>query len=89
MAAWEGAQFPGKYSREHTWRFAGGAKLKASDSPLLTPEGYQDGAKLDPHKLFVATIASSHMLTWLHLALEIGIDVSKLLGFSARDHERA
>lgn len=70
------AAFPGKYSREHTWRFAGGALLKASDTPLLMPEGYQDRAKFDPQKLFVATVASSHMLTWLHLALEMGIDVA-------------
>jgi hypothetical protein len=33
--------------------------------PFLAPEGYRDNAKLDPEKLYVATIASSHMLTWL------------------------
>jgi len=71
--------FPGKYSREHLWHFAGGAKLKASESPFLTPEGYRDGAKLDPEKLYVATIASSHMLTWLEIAFEMQIDVASYL----------
>jgi len=40
--AWERgkwADFSGKYAPEHLWHFAGGAKLKASESPSLTPEG--------------------------------------------------
>jgi hypothetical protein len=68
--AWERgnrADFSGKYAREHMWYFAGSAKLRASDSPFLTPQGYRDRAKLDPEKLFVATIASSHMLTSMTL----------------------
>jgi organic hydroperoxide reductase OsmC/OhrA len=72
----EWVDFPGKYSREHVWHFAGGAKLKASDSTFLTPQGYRDKAKLDPEKLYVATIASSHMLTWLEIAFEMEIDVA-------------
>jgi hypothetical protein len=42
--AWERgkwADFPGKYAREHLWYFTGSAKLKASESPYLTPEGYR------------------------------------------------
>jgi hypothetical protein len=42
------ADFAGKYAREHEWQFAGGAKLNASESPFLTPEGYRDISKLDP-----------------------------------------
>jgi organic hydroperoxide reductase OsmC/OhrA len=70
------ADFPGKYSREHLWHFSSGAKLKASDSTFLMPEGYRDKAKLDPEKLYVATIASSHMLTWLEIAFGMEIDVA-------------
>jgi organic hydroperoxide reductase OsmC/OhrA len=80
--AWERgkwADFPGKYAREHLWHFAGGAKLKASESPFQTPEGYRDNAKLDPEKLYVATIASSHMLTWLEIAFGMEIDVASYL----------
>jgi organic hydroperoxide reductase OsmC/OhrA len=65
----------GKYSREHIWHLSGGAKLKASDSPFMLPEGYRDNAKLDAEKLFVASVASSHMLTWLHIAFGMETDV--------------
>lgn len=80
--AWERgkwADFPGKYPREHLWHFAGGAKFRASESPLLTPEGYRDNTKLDAEKLYVATIASSHMLTWLEIAFGMEIDVGSNL----------
>jgi organic hydroperoxide reductase OsmC/OhrA len=80
--AWERgkwADFPGKYPRQHLRHFASGAKLKASDSPFLTPQGYCDNAKLDPEKLYVATIASSHMLTWLEIAFGMEIDLVSYL----------
>lgn len=64
----------GKYSREHTW-LLDGVKLRASDAWFLLPEGYRDGARLDPEKTFVATIASAHMLSWLHIAFSYGIEV--------------
>ena len=76
--AWERgkwAGYVGKYSREHTWHLAGGAKLKASDSPFMLPEGYRDSARLDAEKLFVASVASSHMLYWLHIAFGMELDV--------------
>src|SRR5882672_5872637 len=66
----------GRYSREHTWHFAGGAKLKASDSPFMLPEGYRDSARLDAEKLFVASVASSNMLYWLHIAFGMELDVT-------------
>lgn len=65
----------GKYSREHTWQLDGGVKLRASDSWFVLPEGYRDGASIDPQKTFVATIASAHMLSWLHIAFGYGIEV--------------
>jgi organic hydroperoxide reductase OsmC/OhrA len=65
----------GKYAREHTWHLAGGAKLKATDAPMLLPEGYRDKTKLNPENLFVATIASAHMLSWLHVAFQMELEV--------------
>jgi organic hydroperoxide reductase OsmC/OhrA len=65
----------GKYSREHVCELDGGVKLRVTDSWLLLPEGYRDGARVDPEKMFVATIASAHMLSWLHLAFSYGIEV--------------
>jgi organic hydroperoxide reductase OsmC/OhrA len=64
----------GKYSREHTWQLDG-MKLRASDAEFLLPEGYRDGARFDPEKSFVATIASAHMLSWLHIAFSYEIEV--------------
>jgi hypothetical protein len=40
--------------------------LKVSDA--LAPAGYREAARLDPLKSYVATIASAHMLAWLHAA---------------------
>ena len=71
--AWANAK--GKYSREHTLHFAGGAKLKASESPLMLPEAYQDKARCNAENLFVASVSSAHMLSFLHLAFGIGADV--------------
>jgi organic hydroperoxide reductase OsmC/OhrA len=65
----------GKYAREHTWHLAGGTKLKATDAGALLPDGYRDKAKLNPENLFVATIASAHMLSWLHVAFQMEIEV--------------
>jgi hypothetical protein len=62
---WKAA--PGKYSRQHLWVLAG-AKLKAPDSGALLPAVYCDKVAINPHNMFVATISSAHMLTWLHIA---------------------
>jgi organic hydroperoxide reductase OsmC/OhrA len=36
----------------------------------MLPEGYRDKIKLNPENLFVATVASAHMLSWLHVAFQ-------------------
>lgn len=61
---WSGTA--GKYSREHVWHFAGRLSVKVSDA--LAPAAYREAARLDPLKSYVATIASAHMLAWLHAA---------------------
>jgi organic hydroperoxide reductase OsmC/OhrA len=70
---WSGAK--GKYSREHTWMLEGGVKLRVSDSRSMLPDGYRDTIGVDPEKTFVATIAGAHMLSWLHIAFGMGIEV--------------
>ena len=70
---WSSAK--GKYSRDHTWLLAGGVKLRVSDTEAMVPEAYRDGVQLDPEKMFVATIASAHMLSWLHLTFAMGAEV--------------
>jgi organic hydroperoxide reductase OsmC/OhrA len=72
---WSGTR--GKYSREHQWHFAGRLSLKVSDA--LSPAAYRDTARLDPLKSYVATIASAHMLAWLHVAFSHEVEVEKYL----------
>jgi len=58
----------GKYSREHTWTFDGGAVIPASPSPSVVPTPYSNPANVDPEEAFVASLSSCHMLTFLYLA---------------------
>jgi organic hydroperoxide reductase OsmC/OhrA len=73
------ASSKGKYSREHMWHLAGGARLKASDSPALLPKGFQDKAAVNPENMLVAAISSAHMLSWLNIAFGMEIEVASYL----------
>jgi len=65
----------GKYSREHTWSFDGGAIVPASPSPSVVPVPYSNPANVDPEEAFVASLSSCHMLTFLYLAGRMGFQV--------------
>ena len=65
----------GKYSREHTWTFDGGATVSASPSPSVVPVPFSNPAFVDPEEAFVASISSCHMLTFLYLACRRGFQV--------------
>lgn len=65
----------GKYSREHTWRFDGGAVMPASPSPSVVPEPFSNPAHVDPEEAFVASVSSCHMLTYLFLASRQGFQL--------------
>jgi organic hydroperoxide reductase OsmC/OhrA len=65
----------GKYSREHTWSFDGGATIPASPSPAVVPVPYSNPAFVDPEEAFVASISSCHMLTFLYVASKQGFQV--------------
>src|SRR5204862_4337320 len=65
----------GKYSREHSWSFDGGATVPASSSPSVVPLPYSNPKCVDPEEAFVAAISSCHMLTWLYLASRAGFQV--------------
>ena len=43
----------------------------------MLPAAYQDKTPIDPYNMFVATIASAHMLTWLHMAFSIDVEVER------------
>jgi organic hydroperoxide reductase OsmC/OhrA len=65
-----------RYSRAHTLRFDGGAEVRASASPQVVPEPMSDGAAVDPEEMLVASAASCHMLWFLDLARQAGLDVA-------------
>jgi organic hydroperoxide reductase OsmC/OhrA len=65
----------GKYSREHTWSFDGGAVVPASPSPSVVPIPWSNPANVDPEEAYVAAVSSCHMLTFLYLASKEGFQV--------------
>lgn len=67
----------GKYSREHTWRFDGGATMAASPAPSVVPAPWSNPACVDPEEAFVAAVSSCHMLTFLWLAGRKGFAVAR------------
>jgi organic hydroperoxide reductase OsmC/OhrA len=72
---WERGKWSGamdQYPRKHRWHFAGQLVLEVSEVPGI---GYQDEVRLDPWSSYVATIASGHMLAWLHAAFSHGVQV--------------
>ena len=80
-SAAEGSFVSGKYSREHTWSFDGGATVLGSSSPSNVRVPYSNPAGVDPEEAFVAALASCHMLTFLYLARKRGFDIVEY-----RDH---
>ena len=66
----------GKYSREHTWTFDGGATIPASPTPSVVPAPWSNPALVDPEEAYVASIASCHMLTFLWFAAREGFEAA-------------
>ena len=64
------------YSRAHRLRFDGGTDVLASASPQVVPEPMSDPAGVDPEEMLVASAASCHMLWFLDLARQAGLDVA-------------
>lgn len=80
-----------RYSRRHTLRFDGGVQLVASSSPSVVPLPWSDASGVDPEELFVAALASCHMLWFLSLAAAQGHTVQHYeddaIGHLARNAE--
>ena len=65
-----------KYSRGHTWEFDGGAIVPASATPHVVPAPWSVAENVDPEEAFIASISSCHMLFFLSIAAEQGIQVN-------------
>lgn len=73
-----GPDFLGRrYSRDHLWRFDGGLEVPASPSPLVVAAPWSNAASIDPEEAFVASVASCHMLWFLHMAVDAGVEVAQ------------
>jgi organic hydroperoxide reductase OsmC/OhrA len=57
-----------RYSRRHSIRFDGGIEFAGSSSPHSVPLPMSDESAVDPEEMFVASLASCHMLWFLALA---------------------
>lgn len=66
-----------RYSRRHEIAFDGGAAIAASSSPSVVPLPYSDASAIDPEELFVASLASCHLLWFLSLAAARGLRVER------------
>ena len=82
-----------RYSRSHRLHFDGGAEIAASASPSNVALPWSDSAAVDPEELYVAALASCHMLWFLSLAAAAGWCVDRYTddasGTLARDAEGA
>ncbi len=66
-----------RYSRRHELRFDGGAVVPGSSSPSIVPLPLSDAGAVDPEEMFVASLASCHMLWFLSLAAGQGFRVDR------------
>jgi organic hydroperoxide reductase OsmC/OhrA len=73
-----------KYSREHDWRFDGGAVVHASSSPHVVPVPLSNPAGVDPEEALVAAVSSCHLLWFLDFAARAGYVVERYV-----DHAEA
>lgn len=82
--SWERHQqdfLSGRYSRAHRLQFDGGVDMPGSSSPHVVALPWSDPAAVDPEEMFVASIASCHMLWFLSIAAKHRFSVD-----SYRDH---
>jgi organic hydroperoxide reductase OsmC/OhrA len=75
----DGEFVSGRYGRRHELRFDGGAVVTASSSPHVVPVPMSDPAGVDPEEALVASAASCHMLWFLALAHQVGLEVTSYL----------
>ncbi len=77
-----------RYSRRHTLNFDGGAALAGSSSPHVVPLPMSDASAVDPEEMFVASLASCHMLWFLGIAASRGYCVDEYSDEASGDMAR-
>lgn len=72
----EGDHFSlGRYTRVHEIVFDGGTTVMGSPSPTIVREPFSNPVAVDPEEMFVASIASCHMLWFLDFARRAKVEV--------------
>lgn len=72
----EGDHFSlGRYTRVHEIVFNGGTTVMGSPSPTIVREPFSNPVGVDPEEMFVASIASCHMLWFLDFARRAKVEV--------------
>ncbi|MDO9306752.1 MAG: OsmC family protein [Mesorhizobium sp.] len=72
----EGDHFTlGRYTRVHEIAFDGGTTVMGSPSPTIVREPFSNPVGVDPEEMFVASIASCHMLWFLDFARRAKVEV--------------
>ncbi len=81
-----------RYSRQHRLHFDGGVEFNGSSSAHVVPLPMSDASAVDPEEMFVAALASCHMLWFLGIAARAGYCVDSYrdnpLGEMARNAEQ-
>jgi organic hydroperoxide reductase OsmC/OhrA len=65
----------GRYTRVHEIAFDGGTTIQASGAPQNVPAQFSSETSVDPEEMFVASLASCHMLWFLDFARRAGIEI--------------
>ena len=65
----------GRYTRVHEIAFDGGTTIQASGAPQNVPAQFSAESAVDPEEMFVASLASCHMLWFLDFARRARIEV--------------
>ena len=65
----------GRYTRVHEIAFDGGTTIEASGAPQNVPAQFSSETSVDPEEMFVASLASCHMLRFLDFARRAGVEI--------------
>ena len=73
-----GADFAaGRYSRGHSVVFEGGHEVPGTASPHVVGKKWAVEGAVDPEQMFVGSVSTCHMLTFLHVARNAGFVVTR------------
>ncbi len=65
----------GRYTRVHEIAFDGGTTIQATAAPGNVPAQFSSESAVDPEEMFVASIASCHMLWFLDFARRAKVEI--------------